>query len=124
MPLKSAKRSGVSIPSSNSLLRLAQQVIDERLGMHLFLNVEGRSMDNEIAPVLLIFSPPDKLRIEVGVARVTKFLRFPLLILHHGLMLGGGDILPLLIGVVEGLDGFGGGGFLLGRHGVGKSGEI
>ena len=49
---------------------LAQQVINERLGVNLFLDVERWRVDDEVTPVLLIFSTPDELGIEVGVARI------------------------------------------------------
>ena len=36
--------------------------------MNFFLDVERRRVDDEIAPVLLVLTAPDELRIEVGVA--------------------------------------------------------
>ena len=51
-----------------ALLRLAQQIVDQHLGVHLFLDVERRGVDDEVAPVLLILAAPDELRIEVAVA--------------------------------------------------------
>jgi hypothetical protein len=41
----------------------AQQVVDQRLGMDLLLDIERRCMDNQIRPVLLILAAPNKLRI-------------------------------------------------------------
>ena len=38
---------------------VAQQVIDQHLGVHLFLNVDRRGMHHQIGPVLLILAPPD-----------------------------------------------------------------
>ena len=58
-----------------AFLRLAQQVINERLGVDLFLDVERRGVDDEVAPVLLILPAPDELGIEVGVARILRRTR-------------------------------------------------
>ena len=70
MPLKSAKRSGCDLPGVvPALLGLAQQIVDQHLGVDLFLDVERRGVDDEIAPVLLILAAPDELRIEVGLRR-------------------------------------------------------
>ena len=51
-----------------ALPRLAQQIVDEHLRVDLFLNVERRRVDDEIAPVLLILPAPDELRIEIAIA--------------------------------------------------------
>ena len=99
-------------------LGLAQQVVDERLGVDLFLDVERRGVDDEVAPVLLILAAPDELGIEVGVARVTDGLGRFLVLLQHGLVLGGGDVLPLGLVMVEGRDGFVGGRLFLGGHDI------
>lgn len=50
-----------------AFLGRAQQVVDEGLGMDLLLDVEWRGVDDEVAPVLLVLTAPDKLRVEVGV---------------------------------------------------------
>jgi hypothetical protein len=50
-----------------ALLRGAPQVIDEHLGVNLFLDVERRNVDDEVTPVLLILPAPDDLGIEVGI---------------------------------------------------------
>ena len=66
-PLKSANRSicvGCRLPG----LRLALEVVDQRLGVDLLLDVERRRMDDEVAPVLLVLAAPDELRVEVAVA--------------------------------------------------------
>ena len=106
MPLKSAKRSGVSCPASCWLsLRSAQQIVDQRLGVDLLLDVERRRVDDEVAPVLLILPAPDELGIEVGVARVAESFRFPLLFLHHRLVFGRGDIFSFGLVVAKRLDG-------------------
>ena len=43
------------------------QVVDQRLGVNLLLDVEGRGVDDEIGPVLLVLAAPDELRVEVTV---------------------------------------------------------
>jgi hypothetical protein len=44
------------------------QVVDQSLGVDLLLNIEGRSLDDEVGPVLLVLAAPDELRVEVAVA--------------------------------------------------------
>ena len=107
MPLKSANRSGVICPASCSRsLRLAQQVVDQHLGMDLLLDVERRGMDDEIAPVLLVLAAPDELRVEVAVAALVGDAdRVLLVLLQDRLVFGGGDVLPLGLVVLERLDG-------------------
>ena len=87
--------------------------------MDLFLNVKRRGVDDEVAPVLLIFPSPDELRIEVDVAGVADGFRALLFFLDKGLLLDGRNILPFGFPVLEGLDGFGGG-FLGGHWKIGK----
>ena len=98
-------------------LRLAEEVVHEGLGVDFFLNVEGRGVDDEVAPVLLVLAAPDELGVEVGIAWVADLAWFFLLLVEDGLVLGGGDVFPLLVEVGEGLDGLGGGWFL--GHGGG-----
>ena len=106
MPLKSAKRSGVSSPAVVlALLRRAQQIVDQHLRVDLLLDVERRRVDDEIAPVLLVLAAPDELRIEVAVARIADLLRGLLLLFQHGLVLGRRDVLPLGLVVLERFDG-------------------
>src|SRR6266699_2404183 len=90
----------------------AQQVIDEHLGDDLFLDVERRSVNNEVAPVLFILAAPDELGIEVGVARVADLFRGLLLLFQHGLKLRRWDVLSLSLVMLERLDGLSGSGFL------------
>jgi hypothetical protein len=45
----------------------AQEVVDEGLGVDLLLDVEGRGLDDEVAPVLLVLAAPDELGVEVAV---------------------------------------------------------
>jgi hypothetical protein len=80
---------GQTAASAGFLLLWLQQVVDERLGMHLFLDVERRGVDDKVAPVLLILAAPHQLRVEVGVARVA-------------------DVHPLGVGMVDRGDGLGG----------------
>ena len=103
-------------------LGLAKEVVDEDLGVDLFLDVEGRGVDDEVAPVLLILAAPDELRVEVGVAAVFHGAGGLLLLLDDGLVLGGGDVRPPGLAVLEGFDGFEGGG-LFGHGGEGVKGE-
>jgi hypothetical protein len=87
MPLKSANRSAIELRACAcaTLLGLAQQVVDQHLGMHLFLDVERRGVDDEVAPVLLILAAPDELRVEVGIARLAHALRRLLVLGEHRL---------------------------------------
>ena len=73
--------------------------------MNLFLNVERRGVDNEIAPVLLILPTPDKLGVEIGVTWILHRPWLGIVWSEHGLMLGGGDVLPLGLVVPDRFDG-------------------
>ena len=84
-----------------------QQVINQRLGMHLLLNIERRRMNHQIAPVLPILTAPDQLRIEVGIAGVTHLFRILLFGLQHRLIFCRRDIPALGVVVLECLDGLG-----------------
>jgi hypothetical protein len=77
------------------LLRGAQQVVDEHLRLNLLLDIERRSMDDEVAPIQLVLAAPDELGIKVPVARAVDLLRVLLLFFQHGLIFGRGDVLPL-----------------------------
>jgi hypothetical protein len=66
---------------------------------------------------LLILATPHQLGVEIRVARVTNRLRLLMLLLDNRLLLGGGDVFPLGVVVLEGLDGFVGGRLFLGGHG-------
>ena len=88
-----------------ALARLTEQVVDERLGMHLLLDVEGRGLDDEVAPVLLVLAAPDELGVEVAVAAlVGDAQRLLGLLLDDRLVLGRRDVSPLGISVAVGLD--------------------
>jgi hypothetical protein len=54
------------------LLGLAQEVVDEGLGVDLFLDVERRGVDDEVAPVLLILATPNELGIEIEISGATE----------------------------------------------------
>ena len=97
MPLKSAKRSGVlRRPRARAARVSAQQIVDQRLGMDFFLDVERRGVDDEVAPVLLVLAAPDELRIEIACcARYFIVLGFCFLFLHHRLVFGCRDVFPL-----------------------------
>ena len=91
------------------VLGLLEEVVDEDFWVDLFLDVERRGVDDEVAPVLLILPAPDELGIEVGIPRVADLFGILLFLLDKGLLLGGRDVLPLRLIVLEGLDRFGGG---------------
>ena len=64
-------------------------------------NVKRRSVDDEVAPVLLIFPAPDELRIEIAIALIARLDGMLLFLLHDGLILRGGNVLPLRFVVDE-----------------------
>ena len=99
-----------------ALACLAQQVVDQHLGVDLLLDVERRGMDDQIGPVLLVLAAPDQLRVEVAVAALVGHADRTLLsLLHDGLVFRRGDVLPRCLLVLERLDGLGGGLFLCHR---------
>ena len=88
------------------LAEAAHQVVDQRLGMNLLLDVERRRGHVERRKVLLVFAAPDKLRVEVAVApRVGNTQRAALVVrIDHRLILDRRDVLPLGLAVGEGID--------------------
>jgi hypothetical protein len=66
------------------LLGLAQQVVDERLGVDFFLDVKRRGVDDEVAPVLLILATPDELGVEIAVSGVAEGFGGLLLLFDQG----------------------------------------
>ena len=50
------------------LLALPHQVVDEDFGMDALLDVEGRRVDDEVGPVLLVLAAPDQLGVQIAVA--------------------------------------------------------
>src|SRR5690606_15429027 len=45
------------------LLGAALEIVDDRLGVDLLLDVEGRRVDDEVGPVLRVLAAPDELRV-------------------------------------------------------------
>lgn len=119
-----------------AIARHADQIVDEHLRMHLLLDIQRWCMDDQVRPVLLILAPPNKLRIQVRVARIPYRHRRLLIVADHGAILDRRYVLPLVVGVPNGIDGLDGL-FVAGlfRHGesqewlvvggwwLGKSGE-
>src|ERR1700683_5579509 len=61
--------------------------------MNFFLDIDRRRMRNQIRPVLLVFTAPDQLRVQVTVpALVCNPDGALMLLLQHGLELGGRNI--------------------------------
>ncbi|WP_295583295.1 hypothetical protein [uncultured Lamprocystis sp.] len=91
-------------PGWGGPIGLAQQVVNQNLGVNLLLNVEGWRVDDEIAPILLILAAPDELWIEVAVALLLFLIkpdraasighrhRILLILLHHRLIFGRRDV--------------------------------
>ncbi|NYH97084.1 hypothetical protein [Novosphingobium marinum] len=72
----------------------AFQILDQRLGMDLLLNVERRRLDHEVRPVRHILSPPHQLRIEIAIAPLVGDLDRPLgLGIDEGFQLRRGRVL-------------------------------
>ena len=89
-------------------LRLAQQVVDQHLGVHLLLDVERRRLDHEVGHVLLVLAAPDKLRVEVAVAALVGHAdRRLVLIRHDGMVFRRRDVAPRRLAMRERLDGLG-----------------
>ena len=84
---------------------LPKEIVDQYLRMNLFLNVERRGVDNEIAPVLLILPTPDKLGVEIGVPWILHRPWRGIVWSEHGLMLGRWNVLPLGLVVRDCFDG-------------------
>ena len=87
------------------LFRLATQVVDQYLGVDLFLDVDRRRVDDEVGPVLLVLAAPDQLRVQVAVAALIGDTNGRLLVLlHYRLVFGRGDVLAGGVVVLEGFD--------------------
>ena len=77
-------------------LRLAQQVVDQGLGVDLLLDEQRRGLDDQIGRVLFVLAAPDQLRVEVAVAPLEGDAdRRPVLVGHEGLRLGRRRVAPL-----------------------------
>ena len=62
-------------------------------------------MNDKVRPVLLVLAAPDELRVQVGIARIAQGLGLLLLLLQHRLVLGGGNVLALVLRVADGFNG-------------------
>ena len=83
---------------------LREEVVDERLGLDLLLDVDGDGEHGEVLPVLLVLAGPDELGIERGVARVANGPRGVLVLIDEIAQLLGRDVgtLVLVLDVVNG----------------------
>ena len=96
---------------------LPEQIVDQHLGVHLFLDIEGWCLHHQLGPVLLILAAPDQLRVQVAVARllflrqfgaaarIAHLDRYLIVFPHHRLVFGGGDVFTGGLFVGEGFDG-------------------
>ena len=76
--------------------------------MDLFLDVQWRGLDHQVGPVLFVLAAPDQLGVQVAVAALVGNPDRALLILaHHRLVFGRGDILARRLVMGEGFNGFG-----------------
>ena len=79
------------------------QIVNQHFRMHLLLNEQRWRLHHQLRPAKLILATPDKLRIEIPVAPFVRNLnRMPLVLRHHRLILGRGDVLPRRLIVCEG----------------------
>ncbi len=87
---------------AGAVAALAGKLVDQRLGVHLLLDVERRRRHHQIAPILLVLAAPDELRIEVAIAPLPGHPQRALLLLfHQRLVLGGGDVLARVVAVLQ-----------------------
>jgi len=87
---------------------LAAQIIHQYLGMHFFLDIEGRRLHHQVRPVLYVLAAPDQLRVQIPVAPLIgnpQGCQF--IIPHHGLKFGSGDILAACLIMGDGVNAFG-----------------
>ncbi|MEQ1760906.1 MAG: hypothetical protein ABL986_21590 [Vicinamibacterales bacterium] len=85
-------------------LGLPQKVVDQHLRVQLLLDVERWRLGDEVAPVLIVLSTPDELRVQVSVSGIPDFLARSVHGLEHRLVLGGRNVDALVVGVAESLD--------------------
>ena len=114
MPLKSSKRLNCCSPASFSVC--GHQVVDDRLGVDLLLDVDRHHGDGQVLAVLLVLAVPHELRVERRVAGVEHRLRGLLIVGDEVAQLLGGDVRPLVL-VADRLDLGLGGRFLPGHQG-------
>ena len=84
-------------------LCVSQQVTNDRLRVYLLLDVNRHHGDGEAFTVLIVFSLPDQLRVERGVARVKHSLRGMFFIGHKVAQLLCGDVVARVL-VAYGFD--------------------
>ena len=116
-PLKSAKRSNWGSAAFLSALELAQQIVDQHLGVDLLLDVKGRGMNHQVRPVLFVLTAPDQLRVQIAISALFFFVesghaalkgdadRVLDLLGHDRLILDRRDVLAGRFLVLEGFDG-------------------
>lgn len=85
------------------------QVLDERLGPDLLLDVDGVDRDGEVLAARFVVGVPDELGVEGGAARLELGLRRGLVFLDEAPQLLGGDA-GALVGMGCRGDGYRGGG--------------
>ena len=67
---------------------------------------QGRSVDHQIGPVLLILTPPDQLWVQVAIAAlIGQTDRALVLLAQDGLVLRRGDVHPVGVRMGNGLNG-------------------
>ncbi|MDZ7711765.1 MAG: hypothetical protein U5L06_00940 [Rhodovibrio sp.] len=95
----------------------AAQVLDDRLGVNLLLDVDRHGVDLQAAAVLLVLAAPDQLRVQVRFAAVELRVfvrvvaiavlghrRLALVLTDQPLQLGRGNVGPRRLPVAEGFD--------------------
>ena len=94
----------------------APEVVNEDFGVDLFLNIEGRRLHHEAGPILPVLAAPDELGVKVGITAALFVLqpgglpgvlhphRLLLVLPHHRLIFGRGDVLARRLVVGEGFD--------------------
>ena len=84
---------------------MPDEVIDQDLGMHLFLDVERWRLDDQILLVLPGLTTPNELGVEIAVSTVVRDLNgTSIVVSHHHPVFGGGDVLSDGSTVPEGFD--------------------
>ena len=74
--------------------------------MDLVLDVQRRSLHHEVRPVLLVLAAPHQLRVQIPIAALVGDTDRALLLLpHHRLKLGGGNVFAGRVLVGERCDG-------------------
>ena len=98
---------GLGVGVALGLGGLAEEVVDQGLGLDLLLDIKRRGMNDEVGPILFVLAAPDELGIKVLIpAAVSHADRGLLVVFHHRLILHGRDILASALGVLDRFDGF------------------